>query len=168
MRHSPTLLLLVLVARVAQGQTPPSSAEVKQVLREALTVQAPAPAALPHLPERVSEPARAEAPAKKPTQAPAPQLSGEVLERAGRMATHVPASAPKEPTRMKAVTNRAAAASQAAAGQSRAEQVRQQRPPRPGTPGGRPQPSPPLDSPVGPRSTTPPSASSIAPGSAGH
>lgn len=164
MRHPLLILLIALATSAALGQTSPGHDEVKQALREALEIQAPAPAALPHLPESPSEPARAVAPEKKPTQAPATRLSREVLERAGRMATQAPASVHAEPTHMGAATAHAAAASQSAAGQSQSEQVRQQHPPRPGTPGGR-SPSPPVVSPVSPHSTPP---SSGAPGPNGH
>lgn len=149
MRHSSTLVVLVLAASVAHGQTSSGHADVKQVLREALELQAPMSVSPPRLPERISEPARTMAPVTKPSPAPASRLSGEVIERAGRMATQVPAAAPSEPTRMGAAAARAANASQSAAGQEQAETARQNRPPSPGTPGGprdRP-PTPPRGSP---------------------
>jgi hypothetical protein len=154
MRCSPMLLLLMLVASAAHGQTPPSRAEVQQALREALTLQAPVAPASPRLPESMREPVRAEDPGKRRTSAPATQISGEVLDRAGRMATQLPASVPASPNRMGAAQAGAAVDSQSAASQVQAEVVRQQRPPRPGTPGGVPQAVPPPSPPSLP-STSP-------------
>jgi hypothetical protein len=158
MRHTPTLLLLVLTASTAYGQTPPARPEVKELLREALTLQATAPVELPRLPESVSEPVRVAAPRETRAPAPSTQPSGQVIERAGRMADRLPVSVPGEPTRLGAATGSAAADGQAATSRAQAEEVRQQLPPRPGTPGGPPT-SPPPSPPVTPPTVPPGSPS---------
>lgn len=154
MRHAPTLLLLVLTASAAYGQTPSAPPEVKELLREALTLHATAPVELPRLPESVSEPVRVVAPRETRASAPSTQPSGQVLERAGRMADQIPVSVPVEPTRLGAASGGAAADNQAATSQAQAEEVRQQLPPRPGTPG-EPRAPPPSSPPVSPPSVPP-------------
>ena len=166
MRHLSTLLLPMLAAGLAWGQTPPESPSapspeptaVKQALQEALTLQAPEPATLPRLPEGPSEPPRAVAPPPKPAKSPAPRLSGEVLERAGKMAPRVPTNPHAERSRPDVAAAHASKDSQAAAGQIQADKARGQRPPRAGTPGASPpsgnRPSP--LSPGGPATPVPP------------
>ena len=154
MRHASILLLMVLAAGAAQGQTPPEPTEVKQALHEALVIQAPVPATLPRLPEHVSEPRRTVAPRARPAPSQDTPLSGEVLERAGRMAPQVPA-APGEKSARTGEAARASGQSKAAAGQVRADTVRRQQPPRKGTPGA----PPPGGKPSSPRLLSAPSAS---------
>lgn len=169
MRHLSTLLLWMLAAGPAWGQSapefsvqpPPEPLAVKQALQEALTLQAPLPTSLPRLPESPSEPPRAVAPRPKPTKAPDTRLSGEVLERAGKMAPRVPANPHAQRSLPDAAAAHASKDSQAAAGQVQADRARGQRPPREGTPGASPPSKGRLTpAPGGPATPGPPSSPS--------